>query len=486
MDIRSSKLIRLLMVLTPAELKALRKFLRSPYYKNNEIVANLFDQLVKYAPQYDHANLDSRKVFNKVFGTRVSYNKVKLSKKMTELNALIGQFMAAQELHCNQSAEQAAISKFLSKRKDQDLFYAASKTLLDQLESQTINSAELYLQKSKAYKRLYNFSIAQDNFGDKTHLQKALLNNEYYYWLKKMQDTCGLLSRSQYVDEKDFNLKNAIESIEQLSDRFDEIANFRIYKQLITLYHKGKNNTLFHKTKLDFELNYNQIDKEQRSELLSHLVNYAFAQIKKGNKDFLQTQIDLYKFGLEKDIIPINGILPDVTFLNIIASAAINNDFEFLEDLRNNQLSKVQVENKDHVECLLMTYWHFQKKEFDKSYEVILTLSNKTPPYQLRARLLKLKCLFELQQRHEKFREYLKSEIASFERYFGREVQLSVPNINAHLNFSSALKLLSNKTSLTPDDRYVAKVRQSIESFDYLVGKKWLLEKLEDISRINN
>ena len=62
-----TKLVQLLVKLTKSELKALDKFLNSPYFNTNKTVYKLWKHTKQYAPNFSSSMLKEEKIHSKLF-----------------------------------------------------------------------------------------------------------------------------------------------------------------------------------------------------------------------------------------------------------------------------------------------------------------------------------------------------------------------------------------------------------------------------------
>ncbi|MEO8446754.1 MAG: hypothetical protein ABI528_04620 [bacterium] len=88
-----SSLLEIIRTFTPKELIRFEDFVNSPYFNKNMNVTNLFAEIKKYAPEFNHENLEKEKVWKKIFPGK-EYNYGIMKNLIFDLNKLAEQFLS--------------------------------------------------------------------------------------------------------------------------------------------------------------------------------------------------------------------------------------------------------------------------------------------------------------------------------------------------------------------------------------------------------
>src|SRR5690606_35881993 len=89
---KESKLIRLLRKLDKNEIKRLRDFVNSPYYNKNSKYCMVFEELVKYHPDFDEKEFSEEIVYTNSFGQK-EYDYFTMKNILSDLNDLALKFL---------------------------------------------------------------------------------------------------------------------------------------------------------------------------------------------------------------------------------------------------------------------------------------------------------------------------------------------------------------------------------------------------------
>ena len=128
-----------------------------------------------------------------------------------------------------------------------------------------------------------------------------------------------------------------------------------------------------------------------------------------------------------------------------------------------------------------MAFKYFHQSNFQQTFDIIKNLNEYSLYYKLRIRLLKLRCLYEIQIKDQLFRKLLLSEIKTYESLFKRESEIVGQSIQMYLNFSEALRSIIHRNTTKPISAIKNKLVLKINTYENLVARKWLLDKVKQL-----
>lgn len=114
---QQSKLIRQLKILSPAELKRLFQFLKSPFYNANPAMVKLYLLLRAHYPEFDSKVLSKEKVFRKLFPDR-TYDHQKLLNLMSDFMAILEQYLIVLQLEKDELEQKKLLLQSYLERPD--------------------------------------------------------------------------------------------------------------------------------------------------------------------------------------------------------------------------------------------------------------------------------------------------------------------------------------------------------------------------------
>ena len=177
-----------------------------------------------------------------------------------------------------------------------------------------------------------------------------------------------------------------------------------------------------------------------------------------------------------------NDHLPENTFLNIVVSFAIAKDFKAIDQLIDQYLKKVPFEHQEQTKNLTLAFKYFHQAAFQKAYDLIRNFKESTIHYKLRTRLLKLRCLYEIQLTDHRFHPTLLYEINAYESLFKREYQIAENSAEMYLNFSEALRTIIHRNTKKPISKIKTEILKKLAAYETLVARKWLVEKVNQLT----
>ena len=199
----------------------------------------------------------------------------------------------------------------------------------------------------------------------------------------------------------------------------------------------------------------------------------------------MQLFIDL-GFGIEKNILQEEGMIPSSRFNNIIFAAETIGDFDLIA-LAIKHLAPLIVDDRKREVCLLLAYafLHFNDKEYHEVDEFLhkLVNANNLPKFFiLRKHQLSLKCIFDQHKNKKQAYEELKAKEATFRSMLDREKKkgtLNNDDVRCNLNLYKLTKKMA-KIANRPNARAI--IQKKLISFDGKIAElKWLNEKIAEL-----
>jgi hypothetical protein len=93
MDLKEHNIIQLLQPLHKDEIHSLKKFIASPYFNTNINISKIFEELIKFHPNFESKNFSKIFIFKKVFKDKI-YNDSNMRWMLSEIHHLLENYFA--------------------------------------------------------------------------------------------------------------------------------------------------------------------------------------------------------------------------------------------------------------------------------------------------------------------------------------------------------------------------------------------------------
>lgn len=469
----SNKLYTLLQALSKQDLQRFKKFIGSPYFNENQQLIQLFDLLHPFLKKSTKQDaLTKENTWAKLF-PKQTYSDTKMRRICSDLTKQVYSFMS--------------IQKFKEEELVQKSF------LLD-----TLNDATL----TKQYDSVYNTIQKDSNKGtgksaNYHYYQHLLLANQYqyqakqrkpflevfksadhqldcFYFLTKLKNHCAELNNksSLQISGGLKILPNLFTYLDQ--EGFAQVPSIKAYLLVIKLLTVPEEEHFFWELK-EFIATEKTISKSDLSELYAHLMNYCANKLNGGNTDYYLHLFDLYKVALAKKVIIEKDRLDFQHYKNIIGIGLKVQAYGWVEQFIQNYTQFLIPNKRENALNFNLAKVYFSQQQYEKVIEQLSTVTYKNHIYAIGGKTILIKTYFELKEY-----QALDSLIDSFRIYIRRNRIISREVQQQNLNFLRFVKKVAG--TLPKDTKSIEKITNQIHKCKALAGKKWLLEKIEELS----
>lgn len=91
MDLNQHNIISLLLPLSKDEISSAKKFISSPYFNTNKNISGIFDEIIKFHPDFENKNLNKEFIYKKIFKDK-PYNDSNMRWILSEINHLLEKY----------------------------------------------------------------------------------------------------------------------------------------------------------------------------------------------------------------------------------------------------------------------------------------------------------------------------------------------------------------------------------------------------------
>ena len=471
----------ILVLLTLAEisghLSELGRYIRSSTPNNSKLVEALHNWLVKCCtdPNNLEDKLDKRNIFPRVYGPNIPYNYGNLRKTISRYYDLVKDFIVMKGTQGDYFLYNFVLASEFEKLGLDGLFY------------DTLAKTEDNLPKEEVW----------------NNLAKSLYNNARYYHPKlstkekikhlnsldegrKHRKIFDLLEDLKYFCEKLFwNKVYGIELYEGFEEDIDktlaspyieECPLAKLFVLSIQLL-KNANSNNFENLKISYKDDFDDISSEKGT-ILTYLLNgltlFDFGE--RRTEEFFE----LYKFGVANQLLVEKGVMEEIQFINIVATACSLNEIDWCEQFIENHLPYLEKSPKNYkyAKALSFAYLNFEKGDFEEALTLLEQVSSQDILYVMKRHTLSLKILCELDNGY-----LFVDKKRSFLTYLAKKHNsglISDLNKKRFLNFIDILELIIDyemKGTVKKEEIYI-----QLEACEGIIVEKiWLMHKIANL-----
>ncbi len=477
----ASRLLKLFGILSKKEFRQFKKYIHSPFFNTNAQLIQLFEYINQYYPNLKSRMLSKEHAFRHLFPEIKGFQAKKITNLMSELSLMVEDFLVQIEFTNNRIEQKKIRAEALGKR---NLTSSLQKTfhLLDKdLNNASTKDLPYYLSQFQKNHKLCFDKATQNQWSipEKEALTNAMNDLDAFYFLAKLQLSIEMKSRERHLGEE-YSIKFLDEIITLSSTSLSEFSPLlKIYYHLNQLTSSGKELHFF-EAKDIYTNHWSSIGINDQWYILLCLFNYSIPLANQGNLLFITELFSLYKFGLENEILLLNGELPATSFYNIVLYGIKLNEYDWLENFIAKYSNFLDFEIREQIKVLCLAIIHYSKEEYTKTRHILISHSFPKSRYKIRAKSLLLRAIYEELANDESQFSLFVSQSQSFERFLRRKKQLTEKY--KYINFVQILRQLAkNRYNNSVSHKLISKMKNRISNSPSLANKPWILEKIEEL-----
>ena len=497
-------IFNLLKEFSDIEIKKLESFLKSPYYNKNNKVLLLFNEITKYHPHFKSKNLAKEKLSKKV-NPDLKYNDSTLRNLMSGLLKCIEEFLIMEEFNKNKPEKLLVLSKSYLEKNQDILFEKNLKEISKLLEAGGRDSV-YYYNKSLMDVQNLNFNI----INKRQKSPKTILNNQnirisyvvniYIHFITELINTYIKIK----ITESKFHLgrnKNFPQILiektdpEHLADLLksesDEYFIVEIYSDLLTAFQNLNNEKHFRKYKTSFFKYLKRLSRDEISYHYSMLISYCImsSSMVKSNNNYDEELLKIYesflkgKYYSDKK----SNAIDEELYKNILHLAFRLRKFKWALRFIKDYSGYLQLGKRENLLKLSYAEYYFylgsyskSNKILSKSFEYIIEIREESFLLKYDIKSIYLMLFYDLH--HD---EPVIFQIDNYRKFLDRNKLVTEErknNINIFLNIFEKLVHLREGNSRIK----IADLKFEAEKLTNNNLRDWLLEKLEELSKVIN
>lgn len=475
-----SKSLQYLQMLNAAELKRLLPFLQSPFYNRNPHIVKLYRLLRREHPNFDSPKLTHERVFKKLFPTR-EYDHQKMLNLMSDFTALLKQYLQALQLEKEEQTQDLLLLKAYAERPEcYGRFVKQVRKTDRRLEALPYRNAKFYRHKFQLTQLYLNHPSTDPFQISKEEYDNAMRHLDRWFLLEKLLLSCEMKAREKPLAES-YEIWLLPELRKGIVQYPIESSIAESYLVMMDLMEKGQVSAFFQLKDL-FSNNLPQFTRRQQQDILQILINFTIQRGNQGETAFVRENLELYQFGLSKQLFLDHDILNDMTYIGIVNVALRLGESEWCFQFIEQYQSLLDPRVRKDARSLASALWLYTEQRPNAAIDLLRQINFHNVYYQIQTRVLLLKIYFEAFEKNHTFIDLTLSQLEAFERYLRRNNTVSKTQREALLNFTLNLRrLVKLKTSCDFDQEAKHNLRRELQEWTPVYNRTWLLQQLDGI-----
>lgn len=465
-----SKLIRLYQTLDDAEIRQLKKWIKSPIHNKHNDVQVLFEYLFS-RKGISSVTTDRERVFQYLYPNK-KMNMARLRHVMSFATDVLENFIRYIEYVSDKKNGEILLLRSFRKR---DLRKDAEKqeqTLLDGLETETIQNEDYYWTKYQLELELFRLEtdVAQPT---NNNLQEVMNSSSVVFVLSILRYACISITHQNL-----FKTKYEIPFIEAIllaieAGNYASIHSIQFYHACYMALIKPEVDENYKRLK-HYIVEYPDIlPKDEFRELYEMAINYCIKRLNKGNRYYLEEAFELYINGIHNEVLLENGYLSHIAYKNTVAIGLHLEKFEEIKALIPRGEYLLHLEHRESYVHYNTANYYFATKDYSKAIQLLISMEYDDLFMTIGAKLLLLK-IYAIEESFD----LLESFLHSFAQFVRRKSELSSTHKQSFLNTIR----FTQKVVYAYTKEQKAALIEEITATNPLPEKRWLLEQLGETS----
>lgn len=479
MNLKSSKTIHLLQLLTNVELKDFDKWLRSPWCNSNKKLIVLFNILKKFHPDFDAKKLNKEWIFKRLYPDKL-FNDRWLRNLLAALSEQVRQFVVHQHLQATSELREHLFIKALQIRDKVDWFIKSSLASTAQISNQkTPLTTQDYLYLFQLNEQLYfqpNTPYRQEEIAPPLSLANKALDR--FYWLNKLRLIAEFKERKKRLRTLDGAEGFLLfpQNLQQLDLPAIGFYQNRVDPVEMALSPGVKETYLLYKTQ------FAHLERRDRKILLYYLINDASRLFNSGEVGLLKTILEIYQFGIAEELLIHNGLMTENTYLNIVSVGIALKEKQFVEEFIEKYTSWLTKKSQTDARKWATSKSYYYRQQYQLCIDEIKDHPFKVTTFVYRARVLLLQSFFEQLVAKEEKHDMLLHYCHAFEVQLRADKRLSATRRKPLWRFVGIVqKMVRWNEDINRSEESWQKLYATFRREKNIQGRPWLKEKLEQL-----
>ncbi|MEZ4963535.1 MAG: hypothetical protein R2830_27175 [Saprospiraceae bacterium] len=470
----NSRLLELLRTLTPAELTAFGKYLRSPFFNHRDDVVRLFDYFFEKKEAKREEVFDKKNVFGSVFPGE-KFDDKQLSYAMSFLYQAAQNFLVYNELMGGgEAAFQIHLARAMRKRGLDRQFETALKKAEDSLAAQPHRNTDFHYLSHLLHLEKYESGVSERRTASRSFQEMAGETDLYFIATKLRQGCTALMHKA--VSETSYRLDLLGEVLAQVErQQLQAVPAIGIFYYAYRALAEEDSKPWFGRLREAVRLHFQQFPKAEMRDIYTLAVNYCIRQINTqqeagGHEFYLRQVFEIYREGLENEVFTDGGVLSRFTYNNIANAGLGLKAFDWVEDFLKKYKDSLEPRHRESAYLFNLASLYFRKSDYGKVLDLLTQTEFNDLLHQLDARRMLLRSYYELGEP-----DALDSLLDSFQVFLRRRRDVGY----LRQNYLNLIRFIKKLLQTPATDRAAReKLRKEIVDTKAVAEREWLLLKV--------
>ncbi|MEM6698797.1 MAG: hypothetical protein AAF599_10405, partial [Bacteroidota bacterium] len=472
---KSTTLYHLLHNFSIQELQQFQEYVHSPFFNKNEKVKMLCNCLMEKGLE-----IDKEQLYLSVFKNS-DYQELRLNNVISDLLQLAYGYLVFKQTKEHPLQQQAHLLESLIERNVQRPIYRAIQKGTRIQQNIEAESYQFLQEKCNYLEQLDRFALTQNQREYDENLQKMSDTLDAYYLCNKFRIACEMVSRSAMLNEQyEPNFMNAtLKEYEQNQAQYTSFPALKIYHQAYQFLSQTSADG-YRELKVLLQQFPSTLSRPELRHLYTYMLNFGVRQINFGRSEYYRETLQIYQTLIEKNLLLQHGYLTKWSFINATTTGMRLEEYEWTEKFIKDYQDALRVEERKNTVDYQLAALYFAKADFSKTLQFLQQVEFTNTFYQASARIIQLKVFYELEE-IEPFYALVKS----IRNLLRRKRKLSEYHRLSYLNFVRIAKRLLDlklKPLYQIRERHL-KFKEELENAQPMANKEWLWRKYEMVTQ---
>ncbi len=478
--------IELLNTFSENEIADMLHFVSCPCFNKDESIGRLLEALKKYAlNEKEFGENERSRVYEKTFINKSppekGLNKNQrslLNVKMNTLTSLAEQFLAMQAVKENKSYRCELLYNTLLKRQQYRLLNKHLKKHKKELVQQEEKDTTYYAHQSKLEQVTFDYLNHSGQLRKEDNLPELICSLDMHYLLNKLELQLTALSMRHIPGKQVYDL-SSMTAMTALLDlpQYAEHPQIILYRACIVLMETKSEEAYFDVLNL-LEQYEPLVPLSMLKGFYTVAINHCATQIGFGKLAYFQTMFDLYKLMDAKNLLIENGFISRSNLKNVVTMACRVEEFAWAKEAIERYRPHLRKAVRDSVCDFLLGVIAFHQKDYETAHNKFRQVGKIDKTYDINARLLILKCLYEKEIDYNSTMQTFRSA----QRYFKDNKVLPTKTKKRYVNFIKILiKIYHFRDDVNGTKAKLERIKEELNTQKVNCDKRWLLEKIEEL-----
>ncbi len=472
---QKSNFITLLQTLSPKEIKAFDRFLRASY-PNQQKVLRLYSILRKQYPRFDKEKIQQDPAVLDLLSSSngdAGFRK-KLGNAFSTLNGFLLEFLLLRRFKNNKSEFAIELLEIYKERKLDDLYFQKLEQMRSHKGAGFIADADTNYRLYEINRRLFYHTNSEKINTDDHFLSSAMSHLDECFVVSKLKLACEMQNRENLLQQS-YHPEFVAETLAYCSQQpYPESHPARFYALILQLLQQGEE-PVFDRLKKNLLECGQSLNKEDQLIVLSYLLNFTSAQIKRGRTAYYREAFDLFDFGLRSRLLIADGFISATQFHNIVSIACKLKHYDWANEFIRGWKPYLKDSYRESVVGIADAYVFFATGNFDEAITRLVLIHFNNDYFSVRSRSILLQCYYEKYGRSG--RELILDHCKAFANFLDRNKTLHSGTIQGYRTLVEFVRQFVRK-KVDPQ-----KLMTQLEKTPFVFFKPWIESKIEEMGK---